>query len=213
MAEKLLITQALDERDLLTKRIKKAIEGTVFVAAVREKDQKLNGVDIAKIEEEAKSNWNSIMDMIDRYERITKAIIQSNATLTIKFSDGTEMTKAEAIAKKNLYKEGKSLIDTLMNTIVRQQRTAIVNFDKYDQSYTSMRQEFMNNLLQAEKSKELTSDQVASVDTMAKPYEAKMIDPLYVSEKINNSKDKIDTFLAEVDTLIKVSNATEYIEF
>ena len=33
------------------------------------------------------------------------------------------------------------------------------------------------------------------------------------SEKINNSKDNIDTFLAEVDTLIKVSNATEYVEF
>ena len=213
MAEKLLITQALDERDLLNKRIRKAIDTSLFVAAVREKDEKINGVDIAKIESDALANWNSITDMIDRYDRITKAIIQSNATLTIKFSDGTEMTKAEAIAKKSIYKEGHSFVDILMTTVSRQHKAAVLNYDKYDQSYTTMRQEFMNNLLTAEKAKSLNEEQIASVDTMAKPYVAKMIDPLNVVDKMNTAKDKIDTFLSEVDTLIKVSNATEYVEF
>lgn len=216
MAEKLLITQALDERDLLKKKIKAAIRDAKFVAAIREKDKAINGISIDEFQENAKATYQSITDMISRYNRICEAITLSNATLTITFSDGTVMTKAEAISKKKRLKDSyDSLEDALLTKLSHEYDTAVVTFDRLQNRYETERQSNISNLLSnLDKNAKLSEDQISVIDNVVvKPLTPVLINPINAKEayeKLNTAKD---TFLTEVDSLIKVSNATNFIEF
>ena len=94
MAEQILVTKALDERDLLKKKIIRAIDDASFVATKRKKDDKCaNGytrgmspvslLDIEEFKQNATSQYQSINDMIKRYNDINAAITLSNATTVI----------------------------------------------------------------------------------------------------------------------------------
>ena len=50
------------------------------------------------------------------------------------------------------------------------------------------------------------------VDTYVKENTTELVDPLNIKEKISLLKEKRDTILSELDTQIKVSNATTFIE-
>ena len=50
------------------------------------------------------------------------------------------------------------------------------------------------------------------VDAYVKENTTEIVDPLNIKEKISLLKDKRDTLLSELDTQIKVSNATTFIE-
>ena len=56
-------------------------------------------------------------------------------------------------------------------------------------------------------------DFLKAIDQLMKPYNAKIIDPLGIEEKINALQAEKDAFDAEVETLIKISNATTFVEF
>ena len=77
--EKLLVCDALDERDFLRKKIMNAIKESSFIGAKREREDNVNGVSVSKFEDNAKATYQSIKDMIKRYNAIDIAITQSNA--------------------------------------------------------------------------------------------------------------------------------------
>ena len=82
--EKLLLTDALDERDFLVKKIENQIDALDVMATKRVQDAKLrNGKDPKEFEEKAKSAYQQLNDNIDRYTRLDAAITQSNATTMI----------------------------------------------------------------------------------------------------------------------------------
>ena len=209
--EKMLVAEALDTRDFLKKKIHDDISRCRFVEICREKDTKINGTDITKIEEDIKSLWQSIMDNIDRYDRINAAIIQSNATTTIKFKDGTEMTKAEAISRK------KSDSTVLMNSLYISATQKFESVKAKDARITTdqmnQRNEFISRMTENSQQKQASPEIESSVEQFIKPYNAKWINPLDIETKLHEIDDRIKAFDSEVDTLLKVSNATTYIEF
>lgn len=211
MAETMLITQALDERDFLLKKINRAINDLKVIACVREKDTAINGLNIEKFEAEAKSQYQSITDMMDRYDRINRAITLSNANLTITFSDGTVMTKAEAIAKKKIMILGFSY--ALLDTIREQYQSASRDYTNIISKYNRSREDAMTTLLGNQKAEKITEEQTKVIDSFTKPLAPKMIDPLNAKGLLEELNNKFDIFKTEVDTLIKVSNATNTIEF
>ena len=81
MENKLLITQALDERDLLVKKINSKIERIDFVDGKKRNEEKVIQQVITKEEfsKKVKTSYQQIQDLIKRYQKIDEAIITSNA--------------------------------------------------------------------------------------------------------------------------------------
>ena len=81
MSEKMLVTQALDERDLLVKKISDKIDKDEYA-------------------KEAESAYQQIVDLIERFQKIDAAIVASNAETEITTSYG-KFTVAGAISLRS----------------------------------------------------------------------------------------------------------------
>ena len=102
MSEKMLVTQALDERDLLVKKIADKIAKASFVDTIKPNEEKVYAKRISKEDyaKEAESAYQQIMDLIARFQKIDAAIVASNAQTEIKTSYGT-FTVAGAISLRS----------------------------------------------------------------------------------------------------------------
>lgn len=101
MAEKMLVTQALDEKDLLMKKIYDKIEKAHFVD-FKKKNEELVAVERVSEEEfnkRAQAAYQQINDLIDRFGKIDAAIVESNAKTMINTSYG-QFSVASAISLK-----------------------------------------------------------------------------------------------------------------
>lgn len=85
MSEKMLVTQALDERDLLVKKISDKIDKASFVDTIKPNEDKVYSKRIGKEEyaKEAESAYQQIVDLIERFQKIDAAIVASNAETEI----------------------------------------------------------------------------------------------------------------------------------
>ena len=72
MSEKMLVTQALDERDLLVKKIADKISKASFVDTIKPNEEKVYEKRISKEEyaREAESAYQQIVDLIERFQKI-----------------------------------------------------------------------------------------------------------------------------------------------
>ena len=100
MADKMLVTQALDERDLLVKKIKDKISKASFVDTIKPNEEKVLESRVSRDEfaKDAESAYQQIIDLIDRFQKIDAAIVASNAVTKINTSYG-EFTVAGAISR------------------------------------------------------------------------------------------------------------------
>ena len=92
MSEKMLVTQALDERDLLVKKINSKIAKASFVDTIKPNEEKVFAGNMKKEDyaKEAEAAFQQIMDLIDRYQKIDAAIVASNASTFVTLP--TELT-------------------------------------------------------------------------------------------------------------------------
>lgn len=102
MSEKMLVTQALDERDLLVKKISDKIDKASFVDTIKPNEDKVYSKRIGKDEyaKEAESAYQQIVDLIERFQKIDAAIVASNAETEITTSYG-KFTVAGAISLRS----------------------------------------------------------------------------------------------------------------
>lgn len=208
--EKLLVAQALDQRDLLKKKIEDAIRKMQTVVVCKEKDTKIKGTSIEDVEKDIKADWQSVNDMIDRYNRINRAIVLSNAQTTIEFSDGTVMTKAEAISLK---KRNENFLDQLLYKAENDYRQAVQIDARIDSEKEKARETYLSSVLTGTDKKAPDEATLKIIEQTVAPFSSKWIDPIDVKAKIKELTDKQNQFKSEVETLIKISNATTLIEF
>ena len=223
MAEKLLVAQALDERDFLYEKLTKTINDATFVLGVKEKDKVYKGKSIEDWTKDIESSYQSITDQIDRYDRICRAITLSNATTTIKFSNGKEMTVAEALALKSNIKTTSSrgvhnIIDktplrTLLLLKMQRQIESVTEFEERTElEQQRNRDRYIQTQLESQSTKEISEEFAKSIDTIIAPFNAKRIDPVNIEDKFKAMEEEVKSTAAEIETLIKISNATTYIE-
>lgn len=181
MTEKMLVTQALDERELLVKKITDKIEKAKFVDTIRPNEDKVAAERVTQEEfaQQEGRAYQQILDLIDRYQKIDVAVVASNAVTKIETNYGT-FTVAGAISLQS-----------------RQlQQTA----------------ESMRLFILGKDSKVKDEKPLDVVDTYVRENTTELVDPLDVKKKIEKLKEKRDILLTELDTQIKVSNATTFIE-
>ena len=214
MSEKMLVTQALDERDLLVKKISDKIAKASFVDSIKHNEEKVFDGRIKKDEfaKNAQSAYQQIEDLIARYQKIDSAIVASNAATVIKTSYG-EYTVAGAISLRSRlrydsHRDFESNLQEKMEEELNDCLTQIELKNKQLQNTAeSMRMSILGKDVKVKDDKPLEV-----VDAYVKENTTEVVDPLNIKEKISLLKDKRDTLLSELDTQIKVSNATTFIE-
>ena len=97
MSEKMLVTQALDERDLLVKKINDKIEKASFIDTIKPNEDKVFEKRIKKEDyvKEATAAYQQITDLIERFQTIDAAIVDSNAKTEISTSYGQYKLQSE----------------------------------------------------------------------------------------------------------------------
>ena len=215
MAEKMLVTQALDERDLLVKKIGDKIQKIQMVDTIKRNEEKTVNARVTSEEfgSAASAAYQQIMDLIDRYQRIDAAIVASNASTTLNTGFG-EYTVAAAIALRNRIKGSGMYADkgTFEEDLARQYQTAVQTADYKNQGLENQAETMRLSIL-GKDSKTKDTKPLEVVDAYIRENTTEVIDPLESQKKAQALREKIDTLLTELDTQIKVSNATTLIEF
>lgn len=216
--EKMLVTQALDERDLLVKKIQDKIEKANFVDTVKTNEEKVLEARVSRDDfaRDVESAYQQIQDLIDRFQKIDAAIVASNAQTKITTSYG-EFTVAGAISMRSRLRGCGSYDDDanfefalqckMENDLQRKLAFAESKNKQLQTTAESMRLSILGKDTKVKDEKPLEV-----VEAYVRENTTELVDPLEVQKKINKLQEKRDTLLTELDTRIKVSNATTFIE-
>lgn len=220
--EKMLVTQALDERDLLKKRIYDAISKSKLVATMKPNDNKVStGASVEDFEKDAKAQLQRIKDLIDRYERLDSAILIANATEQIEVA-GRKMSRASAInLRKNILNNNKSMLGKLAETDFRgmliSQLTNTLENARVDvartQTLADKQREVLTCNISSNDKKEVTSDAIEGIDAYCKNLVSVIVDPIGAEEYLDELREDRDALIKNLESAIKISNATTYVEF
>lgn len=218
MSEKMLVTQALDERDLLVKKIADKIAKASFVDTIKPNEEMVYAKRISREDytKEAEASYQQIMDLIERYQRIDAAIVASNAKNEISTSYGT-FTVAGAISLRSrlrglgVYEDEADFEGNLQNKL-RAEYNERVRFCDTKNSQLQSTAEDMRLSILGRDSKTKDDKPLSVVEAYVKENTTELVDPLDVKKKLEALEEKRSSLLSELDTQIKVSNATTFIE-
>ena len=201
----LSVAGALVELKLLDKRIQKAMQTGLFVY-FKQGNEVLGGY---KSEEEVstkiKSSTQSVLDLIDRRNKIKAAIVVSNATTKVTVGD-YEMTVAEAIERKTSIQYDKNLLSYYRTQLANTLRTIDNHNADLENRADLMVQQYLGN----DKSKATEAQTIREGFVTSK--QAKLIDAIDIKKQIEVLEDEIDTFESEVDLALSTSNAITQLE-
>lgn len=202
--ETMTIHKALAELKILDGRINKEIQNGLYCAANKHSNAKINGIPIEDFKKAVQGTYDKVTDIINRRKSIKKAVVLSNAKTTVKITDA-EYTVAEAIEMKNHGIEFEAL---LINTMDRQYQQAQAEVNRQNGNNLEERSDQYVTAIYGQKEGGTSSADIEKVrkDFLeANSYE--IIDPINVPEKVETLRQKIDAFMAEVDSALSVSNA------
>ena len=218
MSEKMLVTQALDERDLLVKKIADKIAKASFVDTIKPNEEKVYTKRISKEDyaKEAESAYQQILDLIDRFQKLDAAIVASNAKTEITTAYGT-FTVAGAISLRSrlrglgAYEDEADFEGNLQHKMQAEFNERVRFCDNRNSQLQSTAEDMRLSILGRDfKTKD--DKPLSVVEAYVKENTTELVDPLDVKKKLEVLEEKRNTLLTELDTQIKVSNATTFIE-
>ena len=218
MEKKMLVTQALDQRDLLVKKICDKIRKASFTETKKHNEEKVmeRKVTQKEFEKEARSSYQQIIDLIHWYDKVDQAILRSNAETMIETSYGT-MSIANALALRsrlncsNAYDSDSNFEGNLMMKLQEELNEKIRVMEQKNKGLQNTAETMRLSILGKDtKTKDETPLKV--VDVYVQENTTELIDPLNVRKKIDELNERRETILNELDTKIKVSNATTFVE-
>ena len=175
--------------------------------------KKISKEDYAK---EAEAAYQQIVDLIDRFQKLDAAIVDSNAKTEITTSYGT-FTVAGAISLRSRLRglgayDGEADFEGKLQDKLRYEYNERVRFCDTKNSQLQSTAEGMRLSILGKDSKTKDDKPLGVVDAYVKENTTELVDPLDVKKKLEALEEKRNTLLTELDTQIKVSNATTFIE-
>lgn len=218
MANKMLVTQALDERDLLLKKISDKISKASFVDTIKPNEEKVYYNRISKEDyiKESQSAYQQIMDLIERFQKIDAKIVDSNAKNIIETSYGV-FTVAGAISLRSRLRgkgayNGDADFEGKLQLKLESEYQERVKYCEYRNRELQSTAEDMRLSILGKDSKIKDDKPLDVIEAYVKENTTEIVDPLDVKNKLAALEEKRNTLLTELDTQIKVSNATTFIE-
>jgi hypothetical protein len=199
--EEITITRALAELKLLDSRINKKTSETDFAYMVSKKNKFNTNFDT--IQTNAKSSFQSIMDLIKRRQVLKSAIILSNSNTKVKLN-GEEMTVAEVIECKQLV----SLYKNLLTKLKQNRETVKTQVEKNNQQMELDLQKLLElNFGKSSNTKTNTDD----IENISKTYREQnkyeMLDCVNIDTKIKEIEELVNKYETESNFVLSESNA------
>lgn len=227
MESRMTVVQALDERDLLIKKIRKRIENAQFVDLIGSRAGVTLGKRIPKAEfaAEAQRELMQIQDLITRYDLLNEVITVANATTWLETSRG-RMPVSCAIALRNRLR-GNGPYGELTDF---EGRLAGRMKKRWKEVQGQMnRKNEVEGRGGAQKKKGTSAGRIIMLQNpensmegkAVKPFQKQdssgsgrlqILDPLRIRDMAEEMEEQRETLLAELDTKIKISNAVTYVE-
>ncbi len=201
MANKMLVTQALDERDLLIKKINDKIAKAKFVDTIKPNEDKVMESRVSRDEfaKDAESAYQQIIDLIERYQQIDAAIVASNAANTIETSYGV-FTVAGAISLRSRLRDERNWgLGTDFEYVLHHkmeeelsERLGVVEDKnkKLQETAENMRLSILGRDTKVKDERPLDV-----VDAYIRENTTELVDPLDIKKKITDLWEKRDTLL------------------
>lgn len=193
MENKLLITQALDERDLLVKKINSKIERIDFVDGKKRNEEKVIQQVITKEEfcKKVKTSYQQIQDLIKRYQKIDEAIITSNANTYIETSFGT-YSVAVALSMRNRLRELNAMdFETILRNKMEENYYEVLELKDLRNRRLEEDAEKMRLSILGKDGKYKDDKPLSVVDAYISENTVELIDPLNVLDEIESLKISI----------------------
>lgn len=206
--EKITIHRALSELKLIGSKIEKGIE-EMIPSGHQQKDRLVNGVyERADFENNASAKYQSVIDLIDRRNKIKSAIVIANGITKVTIAS-KEMTIADAINLKAVIEFRKKLIESLKKK--HNQQKAIV--EKHNTQVDANALKLAEAALQKQNVKIGDDDVQKVIAPFVEANKAVLVDPLKVETKVQELEKEVSDFEAEVDAVLSEINAVTFIEF
>lgn len=204
MSEKMLVTQALDERDLLVKKISDKIAKASFVDTIKPNEDKVYAkrIDKAEYAKEAEASYQQINDLIERFQKIDAAIVDSNAKTEVKTSYGT-FTVAGAISLRSRLRgmdsyDGEADFEGRLRDKLNSEYNERVRFCDMKNSQLQNTAESMRLSILGRDSKIKDDKPLGVVDAYVKENTTELVDPLDVKKKLELLEEKRNILLKRV---------------
>ena len=204
---KLTLARALSEVKLLNSKIEKNINNLQLVATKTGKKDVINNSNLKVVDfnENAKSSYQSTLDLIKRRNLIKSKLTQANAITIVTIGD-KNYTIAEAIDRKNSINIEKDLLSRLNTTLNQQIRNMNTANDKMEDNINRM----VETKMGTDKSK---SEDIADLKRIFRESDTTtLVDPLDLKTKIEELTKTIEDFELNIDFALSEANAINYIE-
>lgn len=201
------LARALAEIKLLNSKIEKNIGRLQLVATKTGKKDIVNGSNekVVDFNENAKSNYQSTLDLIKRRNFIKSKLTQANAITTISIGQDS-YTIAEAIDRKNSIQIEKTLLDKMKSNLNLQIKNMNTANDKMEADINRM----VETKMGVDKSK---AEDVANLKRIFRESDTTtLVDPLDLKVKIEDLEKSIENFELNIDFTLSEANAINYIE-
>jgi len=209
--EKMTIHRALAELKLIDSKIEKAI-ASVEPTGVMQANKPVNGFYKKEdFETEAKAKFQSVVDLIERKNKIKSTIVAANGITQVEIS-GVKMTIADAINFKSVIVFKKNLIATL----VKKHNAVKSKFTVENEKVNNVALENAKIMIgkQGDDRVKPTDEDVENiVEPFVKRNEFHLVDPLKVEELTEKLQNEVNNFEVEVDAVLSEINAITVIEF
>ena len=211
------IHRALAKIKTTEKRIHALLQDGVFVSSVVGQTQVTpSGRSVKDVSAEIRSNYDSVVSLLDNYEALKLAVIRSNSGIT-KETSGLEETKigdkdmlvAEIIAKQ---KYAMPLRKEFIHTLAGQLNKVSREIERVNARVHDNLPNVLSNI--ANGSKETLSEaQVSSIsETYYQNNSCFIVDPLKLQDTIKKLQKDYDEFMDEADSRLSEVNALKLIE-
>jgi hypothetical protein len=200
------ITEGLVNLKTISARIEKEITATTFSIASQKGKQISGFKSVDDFVLKAKAQYQSIVDLINRRNKIKSAIVESNA-LTKVIIGGTEYTVAGAIERK----ASVAFEQMLINTLTQQFNKATMLADRANNDAQTRLDNLINTTF-GKDSKVDASQQKSISDSFWEQNLSMVRDPLDTIEIVAKMSNDVENFLANVDVALSISNSTHFIE-
>ena len=205
---RITVTAGLVDLKTYDSRIMKAIDDGGFIGAKKKQSDKVGHLNVNNFIDNAKSNYQSVIDLISNRAKLKSAIVQSNATTTVEIG-GVTYTVAQVIERKSSIEYDKKLLESLKQQYKKATDTVLKENIKADSKVDMM----LTTYFGKDTDKKINENDIKIIaDQIMGQNEWELIDPLDLYSKIEKLEEDISTFEANVDKELTISNSTTFIE-
>ena len=209
MKETMTIHKALSELKVIGDRIEKELNNITYVATNKASASKYNGEDVKDFMQETKDAYKSVQTLINRRNAIKRAVTLSNAKTPVKIGD-KKYTVAEAIDMKSTgLNPYRNIISKMAAQLELARRT--VN-KKNGEELNARADDYMRSMYGSTEMKSMSDELKKVRENFVDTQMMIVLDPLEAAKEIKRLEDIVDSFMAEVDSALSVSNALTTID-